>query len=224
MGRKMPQKKCTYAVGERLWPQGVLRRKLCQPPHVVLGFMRLLKRRSVTNVEDIRMNWDKVIEVIERWNDRFGRFAGWLTVFLVALVTFDVTQRLVVKGGHPAIQELEWWLFSMIFLLGAGYTYLHGAHVRVDIVYSRLSQRAKDWIDFFGNILFLFPMAALVMYTSYKFIATSLRYNEGSPDPGGLPAYYLLKMMIPLGFFMLFLQGVAELIKISRRLFAKEGK
>ncbi len=148
---------------------------------------------------------------------------GWLMFFLVLLVTVDVVSRYLFRTGAVFIQESEWWLFSIIFLMGAGYTYLHDGHVRVDIVYSRLSDKWKNWVDLGCAFVFLFPMCVLVCYTSYFFIRDSWQVREFSPDPGGLPAYYVLKGFIPLGFIFLALQGVAEVNRIIKRLRGEEA-
>lgn len=165
-----------------------------------------------------KINWDRFVGWIESWNERMGRFTGWLMFILVLLVTLDVLFRWLFNTGYVAVQELEWWLFSIIFLLGAGYTFLHDGHVRVDIVYSRLSKKWQHIIDLGGAFIFLFPMCTLVIWSSHKFIVASWGFKEGTADPGGLPAYYILKAMIPLGFFFLALQGVAEVIKILKKM------
>ena len=162
--------------------------------------------------------FDRLVQIIEFANERIGRLAGWLLFMLVLLVTVDVVSRYLFNTGWVAIQETEWWLFSIIFLMGAGYTYLHGGHVRVDIVYSRLSSKWKNYVDLGCAFLFLFPLCLLVILTSWKFVAASWEVGEYSPDPGGLPAYYILKAFIPLGFLLLALQGMAEVYKIIKRL------
>jgi TRAP-type mannitol/chloroaromatic compound transport system permease small subunit len=95
--------------------------------------------------------------------------------------------------------------------------------VRVDLIYSLLPKRWKNIIDLFGAFIFLFPMCVLVILTSRSFIVRSWGFREGSPDPGGMQAYYLLKAVIPLGFFFLALQGVAEVYKIVQRLREPDG-
>ena len=102
--------------------------------------------------------------------------------------------------------------------MGAGYTFVSDGHVRVDIIYSRLSNKRKAYVDLACAFTFLFPMCVLIIVTSYTFIAASWEVREYSPDPGGLPMYYLLKAVIPLGFTLLALQGLAGVYKISKRL------
>ncbi|MCZ6557952.1 MAG: TRAP transporter small permease subunit [SAR324 cluster bacterium] len=164
----------------------------------------------------------KSLEWIVHWidvaNERIGRAMGWLLFALVMLVSVDVASRYFFNTGAVWIQESEWWLFSIIFLMGAGYTFLHDGHVRVDIIYSRLSQKGKNYVDLSCAFIFLFPMCVLIIITSYTFIAASWEVGEYSPDPGGLPMYYLLKGIIPLGFTLLALQGAAGVYKILQRI------
>lgn len=166
----------------------------------------------------MKNGFDRIVSWIETANEYIGRTMGWFMFILVVLVTIDVVSRYLFQTGAVAIQETEWWLFSIIFLMGAGYTFLHDGHVRVDIIYSRLPDKWKNWVDLGCAFIFLFPMCVLVGYTSFFFIRDSWLVREFSPDPGGLPAYYVLKGFIPLGFLLLALQGVAEVYKIIQRL------
>lgn len=154
-----------------------------------------------------------LVRWIERVNDYIGRAMGWLMVALVLLVTGDVVSRYIFNTGAVVIQESEWWMFSIIFLMAAGYTFLSNAHVRVDIVYSLLSKKGQHIVDLSCAFIFLFPMCLLLILTSLWFIRDSWQVGEYSPDPGGLCCYYLLKMIIPIGFGFLALQGMADVYK-----------
>ena len=134
---------------------------------------------------------------------------SWLTSLLVLVVCYDVFTRYLLKNSIVAVQELEWHLFAVIFLIGAAYTLKHNRHVRVDVFYSRFSDRTKGWIDFSGCLLFLIPFFLLAIWSSRTFVATAFAIGETSPDPGGLPARFVLKSAIPIGFFLLLLQAVA---------------
>ncbi len=151
----------------------------------------------------------KLIQHINRLNEVIGQTVSWLTTLLVLVVCYDVFTRYLLKKSSVAIQELEWHIFATIFLLAAAFALKHDRHVRVDVVYARLSPYAQAWINFLGTLLFLIPFALLVIWASYTFVETSFRLRETSPDPGGLPARYVLKAFIPLGFVLVFLQGVA---------------
>ena len=142
-------------------------------------------------------------------NEKIGFGVSWLTALLVVVVCFDVFSRNLLKTSTVAVQELEWHLFAVIFLIGAAYTLKHNGHVRVDVFYTRFSEKTRAIVDLVGSLVFLLPFAVVVMWSSQNFVANALMFNETSPDPGGLPARYLLKGMIPLGFLLLFLQGLS---------------
>ena len=150
---------------------------------------------------------------IDAFQDRFGRGVSWLMLAMVLVVFVDVILRYAFNQSSVFTQELEWHIFGLVYLLGAGYTMLYDEHVRVDIVYSRWSPRRKAWANFIFAFLFFFPSVLLVMYTATPFIRNSFMVNEGSPDPGGVPWRWALKSVIIIGFALLFLQGVSETIK-----------
>lgn len=149
------------------------------------------------------------IKFINAINEKIGYAVGWLTSLLVIVVCYDVFTRYFMKESRVAIQELEWHLFAIIFLIGAAYTLKYDRHVRVDVLYTRFSHQRKAWINLIGSILFLIPFCLLVIWASRNFVIDSFRIHETSPDPGGLPGRYILKSMIPFGFFLLLLQAIA---------------
>lgn len=163
-----------------------------------------------------------LIRAIDAVNDRVGRWSAWLALLLVLMTTYDVVMRYVFRITFVFIQEFEWHLFAVMFLITAGYAHLNNSHVRVDIFYARLGARAKAWIDFIGGIVFLFPTAFLLIWTSIPFVAASVRDLEGSPDPGGIPGRFVLKAVIPLGFLLVGIQGISETIKNFYRAMGKE--
>ncbi len=152
---------------------------------------------------------ERIAILIDRLNETIGRVVSWLTTLLVVIVSYDVFARYLLRRSSVAVQELEWHLFAFLFLMASAYTLKHDRHVRVDILYARLSRRGRAWIDLVGSILFLIPFSILVIWSSKDFVINSFLVMEGSPDPGGLPARYLLKASIPVGFFLLLLQGLA---------------
>ncbi|MGH7388946.1 MAG: TRAP transporter small permease subunit [Candidatus Rokuibacteriota bacterium] len=163
-----------------------------------------------------------LVRGIDAINDRVGRWSAWLALLLVALVTYDVVMRYLFNITYVFIQELEWHLFAVIFLITAGYAHLLDSHVRVDIFYVRFSARTRAWVDFFGGILFLLPTVVLLVWTSIPFVRASFADLEGSPDPGGIPGRFVLKAVIPLAFLLLGIQGIAEIIKNFYRVMGKE--
>ncbi|MDX2446887.1 MAG: TRAP transporter small permease subunit [Desulfobacterales bacterium] len=151
----------------------------------------------------------KVARGIDVLNEWVGRGVAWVTLCLVLVIFVDVVMRYMFRTSFVFTQELEWHLFAFIFLIGAGYTLLHDGHVRVDIIYQRLSPNAKAWVNLTGVLLFLFPGCIMVIVTSVKFVYTSWSIMEGSPDPGGIPFRFIVKGTIPAGFCLLLLQGTS---------------
>ena len=149
------------------------------------------------------------IKFVNTLNERIGFLVSWLTTAMVAVVCYDVFTRYLLKQSSVAVQELEWHLFAVIFLLGAAYTLKHDRHVRVDVIYMRLSERQRAWINLLGTLLFLIPFSLLIIWSSKNFVINSFVIGESSPNPGGLPARYLLKACIPLGFILVLLQALS---------------
>ena len=156
-----------------------------------------------------------IINSIDILNETIGRAASWLVLAMVLLICYDVTMRYSFHQGSVALQELEWHLFALIFLLGSAYTLKHNNHVRVDILYQSqyLSNKHRAMINILGILLFLIPFCVLILITTWPFVENAYYYLEGSPDPGGLPYRYLLKGSILVAFTLLILQGVAELLR-----------
>ena len=152
---------------------------------------------------------------IDRFNEAVGRVLSWLVLALTLLVAYDVTMRYFFQSGSIAIQELEWHLFSLIFLLGAAYTLKHDAHVRLDLFYKSrfMDARRRAWVNLAGSLLFLIPFCVLVAVSAWPFVSQAYLFAEGSPDPGGLPFRWILKAAIPIGFLLLVAQGLAEALK-----------
>ncbi|MEX2524161.1 MAG: TRAP transporter small permease subunit [Gammaproteobacteria bacterium] len=152
---------------------------------------------------------------IDRLNAAIGRLISWLVLMLVLLVSYDVTMRYAFQSGSVALQELEWHLFSFIFLLGAAYTLQHNDHVRLDLFYQSrfMNDLRRAWVNLLGTVCFLIPFCVLIIISAAPFVEQAFVHMEGSPDPGGLPWRWILKSAIPLGFGLLILQGVSDAIK-----------
>ena len=156
-------------------------------------------------------------------NEKIGAGVSWLTTVLVLVVCYDVFTRYLLKNSVVAVQELEWHLFAVIFLIGAGYTLKHGRHVRVDVFYGQFSIRTKAWVDLLGSLLFLIPFCLLVIWSSQQFVFNAFTIGETSPDPGGLPARFVLKSAIPLGFFLVLIQGVSVVFQSFLKILGSGG-
>lgn len=161
----------------------------------------------------------RIIDNISEWT---GRAIAWLVLLMVLVIVYDISMRYLFQIGSVALQELEWHLFAIIFLLGAAYTLKHDGHVRVDIFYQSrwMNARRRAMVDIFGTVFLLIPFCVLIIVSSGAFVGNSFSIAEGSPDPGGLPYRFFLKAMIPAAFALLVLQGVSGLIRAIPQLTA----
>lgn len=158
---------------------------------------------------------------IDSLNNWVGKSVSWLTTILVVLVCFDVITRYLFNSTQAWIMELEWHLFALVFLLGAAYCFHHDKHVRVDLFYAKFSEKDKALVNFTGALLFLIPWCLVIIWVSFKYARQSYLIGETSPDPGGLPALYIIKYAIAVGVFLLLLQAISSLIKSGLVLFDK---
>ncbi|WP_036478746.1 TRAP transporter small permease subunit [Myxosarcina sp. GI1] len=156
----------------------------------------------------------RIIDAVNEW---IGRIAYWLVLLMVLFGVWNVIGRylgrfLGTNLTSNALIETQWYLFSIIFLLGAAYALKYNEHVRVDIFYKGWSRRRQALANFLGSILLLIPFSCLIIYYSWGSIINSWNIQEMSPDPGGLPRYPI-KSAIIVGFLLLILQGISEAIK-----------
>ncbi|MCP3927872.1 MAG: TRAP transporter small permease subunit [Bacteroidetes bacterium] len=151
--------------------------------------------------------------VIDQLNEWIGKKVSWLTFLLVLLVCFDVVNRYLFSDTKAWVMELEWHLYALIFLFGAAYAFKYDRHVRVDLFYSNFSPRNKALVNLFGGLLFLVPWCVFVIIYAFQYANISFAIKEISPDPGGLPARYLIKYAIPLGMFFLLLQAISSILE-----------
>jgi TRAP-type mannitol/chloroaromatic compound transport system permease small subunit len=153
---------------------------------------------------------------VSRWIDglstRIGRIVYWLVLVVSLLSAFNAAMRFTIDYSSNAWLEIQWYLFSAIFLLGGGYTLLRNEHVRIDVVSAHLSPRARAWIDVFGLLLFVLPLCVLLVALGVPYVKFSYAVGEVSSNAGGL-IRWPAKALIPLGFALLGLQALSELIK-----------
>jgi len=149
---------------------------------------------------------------IDALNERVGRVVLWLVLATTLVSAANAVMRYAFGLSSNAWLELQWYLFAAIFLLAAGYTLKHNGHVRIDIFYGRLSERGRAWIDLFGALVFLLPLNLLLVWFSWPGFADAWQHAEMSPDAGGL-LRWPVRLLIPLGFALLALQGISEIIK-----------
>lgn len=158
----------------------------------------------------------RIIDFIGEWS---GRVVMWLGLILFVVTAYETIQRYLFRTTSVALQEATWHLYSLLFLLGLAYTLKQDGHVRVDIFYDRMSERAKAMVNLFSLIFLLIPLCLIMIGFSWKFFVVAYQIGERSGDPGGLPARWLLKASIPLGFSLLMLQGLSNIFKNLQELF-----
>lgn len=161
--------------------------------------------------------WLRLADTLDRFAERTGRLVYWLTLAMVLIGSYNAITRYTERYTGLDLSsnmwlELQWYLFSLVFLLGAAYGLRHDVHVRVDIVYESLSRRGKAWTNLLGTALFLLPFSVLMLVTSWPMVRNSWAVLEQSSDPGGLPRYPI-KTIIPIAFVLLIVQGGAMIIQ-----------
>ena len=159
----------------------------------------------------------RLSRLFDALNRRLARVMGWALLGMVLVGAYNAIARSLEKElglelSSNAYIEAQWYLFSLVFLLGAPYALRANAHVRVDVLYGEHSQRGKAWTDLVGSVLFLIPFCLFAIWISWDFVANSIAVNEQSPDPGGLPRWPL-KLVVPIAFGLLGLQGLSEAVK-----------
>jgi len=149
---------------------------------------------------------------IDWLNERVGRIVYWLVLVAVVISAANAVVRKAFNVSSNSFLEIQWYLFSAIFLFCAGYALLHNRHVRIDVIAGRLSPKAQAWIDIFGTVFFLMPMSLIIMWLSWPVFIMALERHEVSTNTGGL-ILWPARLLVPIGFFLLIIQGVSELIK-----------
>jgi len=154
----------------------------------------------------------KLSRQIDVLTERIGKAARWLVLVVVLISAANAAMRYVFNYSSNAFLEIQWYLFGLIFLSCAGYTLLRNEHVRIDLISGKFSKRGQTWIDIFGILFFLMPMAIVIMVLSWPVFIHAIQSSEMSNSAGGL-IVWPARLMIPAGFFLLIAQGISELIK-----------
>jgi TRAP-type mannitol/chloroaromatic compound transport system permease small subunit len=144
--------------------------------------------------------------------ERIGRAVGWLLLAAVLISTGNAIIRKAFSMSSNAFLEAQWYLFAAVFLLGAGYVFLHDQHVRIDVIAGRFSRKVQVAIDIVGILLFLLPLCAFIVWTALPSVTTAYNSGEMSANPGGLIRWPLY-VLVPIGFVLLAVQALSELIK-----------
>ena len=154
----------------------------------------------------------KLSQLIDWLNERVGKGAFWLVLIMTVISAGNASYRFIFNDSSNGLLEIQWYLFSAVFLLCAGYTLQKNEHVRIDVISSHFSPRGLAVIDIVGTIFFLLPMVVTVLWLSLPLVAESYKINEYSANAGGL-IRWPVKLLLPIGFTLLALQGISELIK-----------
>lgn len=149
---------------------------------------------------------------IDAVNESVGGFARWLILVCVLVSAGNAVARYSLNLSSNAFLEIQWYLYSLVFLGAAGYTLKHNAHVRIDLVAGRLSRRTQAWIDILGGTFMLLPACAIILWFGWSAFLESWRIDEMSGDAGGL-ARWPIKLAVPVAFLLLILQSVSETVK-----------
>lgn len=149
---------------------------------------------------------------VDALNERVGKGTMWLILIVVVISAGNAVFRFAFDWSSNGLLEIQWYLFSAVFLLGAGYVLKKNEHIRIDVIAGRLSDRTQNWIDVFGIIVFMMPMVLITMYLSWFVFTLAWHSGEGSANPGGL-IRWPVRLLMPVGFFLLMLQGLSELVK-----------
>lgn len=150
--------------------------------------------------------------LIDAATNRVGHAVYWLVLVAVLISSGNAVIRYIFNISSNGWLELQWYLFSAVFLFSSGYALLHNQHVRIDVISGRFSARTRAWIDIFGTLFFLLPMAIGIMWLSWPVFIEAFQRNEVSSNAGGL-IVWPARLMVPIGFFLLIMQGFSEMIK-----------
>lgn len=150
--------------------------------------------------------------LIDSITERIGKIVYWFILFAVAVSAGNAIIRYTFSESSNAWLELQWYFFATVFLLCAGYAHLRNEHIRIDILAGRLPKKIQTWIDILGGLFFLLPMTLIIMWLSWPVFMDSYMRHEISGNAGGL-LRWPAKLLIPVGFFLLAMQGISEIIK-----------
>ena len=154
----------------------------------------------------------KLSSAIDWITDHIGRYAIWLLLAAVIISAGNAVSRYAFSASSNAMLEVQWYLYSAVFILGAGYTLLKNQHVRIDLISNRISAKARNWVDVIGLAVFLIPVASMIAWMSWPGFVESFSTGEVSSNAGGL-IRWPVRLLIPVGFWLLAAQGLSELIK-----------
>lgn len=162
------------------------------------------------------------IATVDRFTDSFGRMLAWLVLLMMLAMAAVVVLRYGLEVGSIALQESITYMHACLFMLSLAYTLKHNGHVRVDIFYQHFSSRQRAWVNSLGGIIFLLPLCLFIVGSSWGFVSQSWAVHEVSTEPGGIPAVFLLKTLIPIMAINLAIQGLTEVLRNTLVLVARD--
>lgn len=160
--------------------------------------------------------WSKRVDC---WLLRLEDWLSWVWLVLLGTVIINVTSRFLFKQGFVQLEELQWHLYAVGFLLGLSCALTRNSHIRADIFYQKFSPRVRGWVEFYGLLLLFFPFVLFIIIKSLAFVGFSFTTGEISQAPGGLPFRWIIKAVLPIGFTLLLIAGIARLLRVIRLLF-----
>ena len=162
------------------------------------------------------------IAIVDRFTDSFGRLLAWLAILMMLAMASVVVLRYGLQIGSIALQESITYMHACLFMLGLAYTLKHNGHVRVDIFYQHFSPRQRAWVNSLGGIIFLLPLCLFIVGISWDFVSQSWSVREVSAEPGGIPAVFLLKTLLPIMAINLSIQGLTEILRNALVLISRD--
>ena len=154
---------------------------------------------------------------------RLSEAASWIWLALLGVIVTNVTLRYVFASGRIELEELQWHLYAIGFLVGLSYCVQNDSHIRVDVLHERLSPRMRAWVDLYGSLLLALPFCALVLIYSIPFVLEAWRSSEISASPGGLPARFLIKAALPIAMILVIVGLFSRLLRLLRQLFPPDS-
>lgn len=151
-----------------------------------------------------------------------GHAVSWLSVLLVIVILTQILLRYVFGMGQIFLEEAQWHLYAIIVMFGISFGVVDNSHIRMDLIYSRLSDRKKEWIEIFAQVCFVLPFALILFLKGIDLVSDAWRVNEGSPSPGGIPWRWAIKAVLPASMMLYMLASVSRTIRALHNLFKRK--
>jgi len=160
--------------------------------------------------------------VIDRFIRTIGNGVSWLSVFLILVILTQIILRYVFGMGQIFLEEAQWHLYAIVVMFGIPYGVVENSHIRMDLIYGGLSDRKKEWIEIFAQLLFVMPFALILFLKGVDLVESAWRVNEGSASPGGIPWRWAIKSVLPITMAFYFLASVSRMVRAFHNLFIRK--